>query len=489
MNDFFENIKEGNIYKFLSNGKWIKSKTGELIDVNSPIDNNLVGRAQAVDRDEIDEVINGASEAQKKWEKITLEDRAAILKRTSELINENLEELIEMMVLEIAKTKKKARSDISRGADIVSYVADQLDVINGGEHFSAANFPGGDDKKTTTVIRQPLGVILAITPFNYPINLATTKIAPALLVGNSVVVKGPTQGSICTAMLIEIFNKAGLPPGVISYVSGRGGEIGDYLVAHKGTNMINFTGSSSVGKDIAKKTGLKPLLLELGGKDAALVLDDADLDIAAEQIVGGAFSYAGQRCTAIKRVLVHKDVHDSLIERIIKETKDKYSVLGDPRKEETQLNPLISKKQTEYVTELMDDAVKGGAKIVTGGKIEKNYIEAVVLDNVEGKMRIAWEEQFAPVLPIIVCEDIDEMVETHNKSEYGLGGSVFSQDLDKAHEIAKRLEAGVIQINKKSERFPDSFPFLGIKDSGLGVQGIRWSIEAMSRIKSIVDNK
>jgi len=488
MNNFFDQIKEDDIYKFLSNGKWIKSKTGELIDINSPIDGKLIGQIQAVSCEEIDDVIEGAAGAQKRWATIAVEDRAAILKKAGELIHEHLEELTQAMVLEIAKTYEKAKNDICRGADIVSYTAEQLDLVNGGEHLSAKDFPGGSERKTTTVIRQPRGVILVITPFNYPINLATTKLAPALLVGNSVVVKGPTQGSICTAMLVEIFNRAGLPPGVINFVSGRGREIGDYLVAHKGIDMINFTGSSEVGKSLTQKAGLKPLLLELGGKDAALVLEDADLDLAAEQIVGGAFSYAGQRCTAIKRVLVHKNIHSELVKKIVEITKEKYSILGDPRKEETQLNPLISKRQAEYVEELLDDAVRSGAKILTGGGIEENYIEATVLDDVDSSMRIAWEEQFAPILPIITCEDEEEMIEIHNKSEYGLGGSVFSQNLEKAREIARRLETGVVQINHKSERFPDSFPFLGIKDSGLGVQGIKWSIEAMSRIKSIVDN-
>ena len=352
MSNFFENIHDDNVYKFFSGGKWIKSHTGNLIEIKSPIDDSLVGKIQAMAKDEIDGVFSNALDAQKAWAKIALDDRAAVLKKAAELLRQNIEEILEIKVLEIAKNVGSAKSSILRSADIIDFTADQMDVVNGQEVLYSKDFPGGGEKKTAHIIKEPVGVVLAISPFNYPINLAVTKIAPALLAGNSVVVKGPTQGSITTAMLVEIFNKAGAS-GAISFVSGKGSEIGDYLVSHKYANMIDFTGSSEVGKDIIKKAGLKPLLLELGGKDAALVLDDADLDLAAEEIVDGAFSYAGQRCTAIKRVLAHKDIHDDLIKKIAAKTKEKYSILGDPRDEKTQLNPLIINKQGEYAGELL----------------------------------------------------------------------------------------------------------------------------------------
>lgn len=488
MENFFQNIKEGSIYKFFSAGQWTKSASGQTIKITSPVDGSLVGEVQAVSKEEIDVMMGRAVEAQKVWAGYAIEDRAAIIKRAADLIRTNIDELLPIKIMEIGKTAKAAESSILRSADIVSYVGDQIEVVNSGEIFYSKDFPGANDKKTSTMVREPWGAVLAISPFNYPINLAVTKIAPALLAGNSVIVKGPTQGSICTMMLVEIFNKAGVPAGVISGVTGRGSEIGDYLIAHKDVDMITFTGSSDVGKSIAAKAGYKPLLLEMGGKDAALVLSDADLDLAAGEIVDGAFSYAGQRCTAIKRVLVSKDIHDLLVEKIIAKTKEKYSAVGDPRKAETQLGPVVSEKQAEYIQELVFDAVESGAKIVIGGARKAGYFDATVIDGVTDQMRLAWEEQFGPVLPIISCENIDEMIALHNKSRYGLGGSIFTTDIAKAREIAKRLETGVININKKSERYPDNFPFLGIKDSGLGVQGVRWSIEAMMRVKSIVDN-
>jgi len=391
--------------------------------------------------------------------------------------------------MEVGKIKKSAVSSVKRSADIVNYTADQIGFVTHQDIISSADFPNGGDKKTDFVSREPVGVVLAITPFNYPINLAVTKIGPALLAGNSVIVKGSTQGSICTAMLVEIFNKAGVPKGVISFVSGKGSEIGDYLTAHKGISLINFTGSSGVGKELTSKTGLKTLILELGGKDAALVLEDTNIEIAANQIVDGAFSYAGQRCTAIKRVFVNKENHDVLLAKLIEITKQKYAVVGDPRKEETQMGPIISEKQTDYIQELVFDAVESGGKIVLGGVRKANYMEATIIDGVTADMRLAWEEQFGPVLPIITCDSVEQMIELHNKSQYGLGGSIFTTNIEKGKEIARQLQAGVIQINAKSERYPDNFPFLGVKDSGLGVQGIKWSIENMMRMKSIVENK
>jgi len=489
MPDFFNTIHDDNEYKYFVAGEWKKSISGKMISINSPIDGFLVGKIQAITTGEIDGVFEKAAEAQKLWANYAIEDRANILKMAADLIRQNANELADMKALEIGKIKKAALSSVMRSADIVSYTADQIELVNYAETLYSKDFPEADDKKIAHIICEPVGVVLAITPFNYPTNLAVTKIAPALLAGNSVVVKGPTQGSICTAMLVEIFNQAGVPKGVINFVSGKGSEIGDYLISHKNMNLINFTGSTEVGKNIINKAGLKPLILELGGKDAALVLEDCNLDLAADKISEGAFSYAGQRCTAIKRVLVDKKIQAEFLKKLIEATQNKFSLVGDPRKEETQMGPLISEKQTDYVQELVFEAVESGAKIVLGGTRKANYLDATILDGVTDQMRIAWEEQFGPVLPIIACDGIEQMIELHNRSQYGLGGSIFTTDIEKGKEVAKKLQAGVIQINGKSERYPDNFPFLGVKDSGLSVQGVRWSIKSMMRLKSIVENK
>ncbi|WP_314715164.1 aldehyde dehydrogenase family protein, partial [Leptotrichia wadei] len=344
-------------------------------------------------------------------------------------------------------------------------------------------FEAGSKRKYGAVKREPVGVVLAIAPFNYPVNLSASKIAPALIGGNVVIFKPPTQGSISGLLLTQVFAEAGIPAGVFNSVTGKGSEIGDYLIEHKEVNFINFTGSTPIGEKIGKLAGMRPIMLELGGKDAGIVLEDADLENAAKNIVAGAFSYSGQRCTAIKRVLVMDSVADKLAE-LIKEKVEKLTV-GDPF-DNADITTVIDTPSADFIEGLIKDAQEKGAKALTTVKREKNLIWPVVFDNVTTDMRIAWEEPFGPVLPIIRVKSVDEAVEIANKSEYGLQSAVFTKNFPLAFEIAEKLEVGTVHINNKTQRGPDSFPFLGIKGSGAGVQGIKYSIESMTRVKSIV---
>ena len=334
--------------------------------------------------------------------------------------------------------------------------------------------------------REPIGVVLAISPFNYPVNLAASKIAPALMGGNTVVFKPATQGSLSGVFLANLFIEAGLPADVLNVVTGKGSEIGDYVVTHPDINFINFTGSTEIGKRIAKQSEMIPLLMELGGKDAAIVLEDADLELAASQIISGAFSYSGQRCTAIKRVLVLDEVADTLVEKLLQNIK-KLKV-GNPLEQEADVVPLIDGKSADFVWGLIEDAKDLGAKLLYGGTREGNLIAPTLLDEVTPKMRVAWEEPFGPVLPIIRVKSLEEAIDLANESEYGLQSSVFTTNINRAFEVAKKLEVGTVQVNNRTERGPDHLPFLGVKNSGIGVQGIAYSIESMTRIKSTVIN-
>ena len=477
---------ENNIYRNLVNGEWLESTSGNLIDINSPIDNSLVGRVPAMTKEEVDIAINGAKEAQKEWKKRTLNERAEILCKAADLLVENKEELAHIMMMEIAKDLKSCRSEILRTADFIRFTSENAKNLN-GESIPGDSFPGFKNNKVSIIKREPLGVILAISPFNYPVNLAASKIAPAIVIGNSVVLKPATQGSICGLYLARIFEMAGVPKGVLNTVTGRGSEIGDYITTHKEINFINFTGSTEIGKRISSKTSMVPLLMELGGKDAAIVLEDADLDLAAKNIVGGAFSYSGQRCTAVKRILAVESIADKLIDKLKPEIEK--LVVGNPLEKETvDIVPLINTKSADYVYDLINDAVEKGADLIAGGKREENIIYPTLLDNVTTDMRVAWEEPFGPVLPLIRVKDKDEAVRIANESEYGLQSSVFTENINDAFDVAEKLEVGTVQINNKTERGPDHFPFLGIKSSGIGTQGIKYSIESMSRPKVTVIN-
>ncbi|OGW79965.1 MAG: glyceraldehyde-3-phosphate dehydrogenase [Omnitrophica bacterium RIFCSPLOWO2_12_FULL_44_17] len=477
-------FREGNVYKCLLNGEWIESKTGQRDQIFSPTDGALVGEVQAISKEEANHFVLSAQAAQKAWAKVPVTERAAVVHKAAEILEREKETIADILVKEIAKNKKSALSEIMRTADLMHFTAEEGKRVT-GESLSSDVFPGYSEKKLLIVNRVPLGVVLCISPFNYPVNLAASKIAPALVAGNSVVFKPPTQGAIAALYLARVFCEAGVPPGVLNVLTGQGREIGDYLVSHSGINMIAFTGSSKVGKHIATLAGMKPLLLELGGKDAAIVLPDADIQAAAKHIVAGAFSYSGQRCTAVKRILIIESVANPLIDALLPLVKK--LTVGKPENN-ADITPLISNAAADYVQELIDDAIGKGAKLLTGNQREKNLMYPTIFDSVTREMRLAWEEPFGPVLPIMRVKNANEAIQIANESEYGLQTSVFTSNIDQAFEVAEKLEVGTVQINSKTERGPDHFPFMGVKSSGLGTQGIRYSIEAMSRSKAIVLN-
>lgn len=473
------------IYGNLLNGNWLIKDSTKLIEIKSPINGQIVGFVEAMSKEAVDEAINVSREAQKKWREVPTNQKSRLLHNVADLLEERIEEMADIMVLEIAKDRKSCMSEIKRTADLIRFTADTAENIK-GESIPGDSFPGFKNDKISIVTREPLGVVLAISPFNYPVNLAGSKIAPALMAGNTVVFKPATQGSICGLYLAKAFNEAGIPSGVLNTITGKGSEIGDYVATHKGIDFVNFTGSSEVGRRISKITEMKPLLMELGGKDAAIVLENADLDLAAKNIVAGAFSYSGQRCTAVKRVLVMESVADELSSRILKEM-DKVTV-GNPLDGNFTVGPLISGKACDFVQGIINDAEEKGAKLLLGGTRQGNIIMPTLFDNVTVDMRIAWEEPFGPVLPIIRVKNIDEAIKIANESEYGLQSSVFTRDINEAFYVANRLEVGTVQVNNKTERGPDHFPFLGVKSSGMGTQGVAYSIEAMSRPKATVIN-
>lgn len=474
-----------NEFKKLLNGQWVESKSKNYIEIISPIDNSFLGKVPAMSKEEVDLAIENSKETQKTWKLTPINKRVEILYKAASILEQQADNLSEWIMMEVAKDKKSARTEIIRTADFIRFTADTAKSMQ-GENLQGDSFPGGKKSKIGMVVREPLGVVLAISPFNYPVNLAASKIAPAIVGGNTVVFKPATQGSLSGLYLAKIFEEAGVPAGVINTITGRGSEIGDYVITHKDINFINFTGSSEIGARISQMAKMIPVLMELGGKDAAIVLKDADLDLTAKNIVAGAYSYSGQRCTAIKRVLVIDEIADKLIERIKMEIKN--LKIGNPLEIDADIVPLIDTKSADFVEGLINDAVKLGGNLVVGGNRDGNLIYPTLIDNVTEKMRLAWEEPFGPVLPIIRVENTEVAIEIANKSEYGLQSSVFTENINDAFYVADKLEVGTVQINNKTERGPDHFPFLGVKNSGVGVQGIRYSIEAMTRLKATIIN-
>ena len=467
-------------YKNLVNGEWKSSE--KEITIYSPINQEELGTVPAMSQAEVDEAMQAARAALPAWRALSAVERAAYLHKTAVILERDKEEIGTILAKEVAKGIKAAIGEVVRTADLIRYAAEEGLRIT-GQAMEGGGFEAASKNKLAVVRREPVGVVLAIAPFNYPVNLSGSKIAPALIAGNVVMFKPPTQGSISGLLLAKAFEEAGIPAGVFNTITGRGSEIGDYIIEHKEVNFINFTGSTPIGERIGRLAGMRPIMLELGGKDAALVLEDADLERAAKQIVAGAFSYSGQRCTAIKRVIVLESVADQLA-TLLQEEVAKLTV-GDPF-DNADITPVIDNASADFIWGLIEDAQEKGAQALTPIKREGNLLWPVLFDQVTKDMKVAWEEPFGPVLPIIRVANVEEAIAFANESEFGLQSSVFTNDFKKAFEIAEKLEVGTVHINNKTQRGPDNFPFLGVKGSGAGVQGIKYSIEAMTNVKSIV---
>lgn len=467
-------------YQNLVNGKWKSSE--QEITIYSPINQEELGTVPAMTQTEADEAMQAARAALPAWRALSAIERAAYLHKTAAILERDKEEIGTILAKEVAKGIKAAIGEVVRTADLIRYAAEEGLRIT-GQAMEGGGFEAASKNKLAVVRREPVGIVLAIAPFNYPVNLSASKIAPALIAGNVVMFKPPTQGSISGLLLAKAFEEAGIPAGVFNTITGRGSEIGDYIIEHKEVNFINFTGSTPIGERIGRLAGMRPIMLELGGKDAALVLEDADLEHAAKQIVAGAFSYSGQRCTAIKRVIVLESVADKLA-TLLQEEVSKLTV-GDPF-DNADITPVIDNASADFIWGLIKDAQEKEAQTLTPIKREGNLLWPVLFDQVTKDMKVAWEEPFGPVLPIIRVASVEEAIAFANESEFDLQSSVFTNDFKKAFEIAEKLEVGTVHINNKTQRGPDNFPFLGVKGSGAGVQGIKYSIEAMTNVKSIV---
>ncbi|MFC1647058.1 aldehyde dehydrogenase family protein [Patescibacteria group bacterium] len=482
------NQKTPPTYNYFDGKDWMPSTSGKVDEITSPIDGSVVGSVQVVTHKEIDKAIKRATDAQAAWEKTSLNERVKIMHLVSDWIMQYEDFLTGIMVKEIGKSQKEAKSEIKRTAELTDYYADEVQSIR-GETLDSDNFPGYEKGRLCVIQRAAHGVVLAIAPFNYPVNLSASKIVPALLMGNTVVFKPPTQGAILGLHLARIFQKAGVPEGVVACVTGGGSQIGDYLVEHPGIKMVTFTGSSDTGAHIGKKAGMKPLLFECGGNNPAIVLPDADMNLTAKELVKGSFSYAGQRCTAIKYVLATQGVMDQIVPKILKVLKTDVK-MGDPRNPETKMvGPVVSLSAAKNIEAAIKSSVKDGAKILAGGKRDNAFIEPTILMNVKPEMKSVCKEVFGPVLSLITVKSNEEIINIIKSSNYGLQASIFTKDEGSGLVLAEDLDVGTVQINGSPQRGPDHFPFLGIKGSGVGVQGVRYSLEAMSRYKSTVINK
>jgi len=477
-------------------GEW--GGHGDVIEVTDLAEGGTFATVGATTPAEAERALAAAHRAKEPMRETTIVERAEWLGTIAEEIQSRKERLAEVIVREAGKPISSARGEVDSAAERFRRAVEEVRNLQ-GEYVEGTT--AGHEGWEAIVKPQPIGTVLCVTPYNYPLATTALQIAPALAAGNSVLLKPASKTPISAAILADCIAEADLPDGGFNYVPGRSREIGDLLAGDDRINAIAMTGSSGAGKHIARESGMVNLHMELGGNAPAIVFPDADLSDAVSQCAKGSFKYAGQRCSAVSRVLAHEDVHGEMVERLDREMDN--WVAGDLFDEETTLGPLISEEQADWVQELVNDAVEKGADLVRGG--ERNvsapradgsegasassgghFFEPTLLANVPHDARIVHEEQFGPVAVVTSFEDEAEALELANGGDLGLDASVFTADHDRAMEMADRIQAGAVRINGAPSHGLGDIPFGGVKDSGIGREGLGHTIEEFVQTKSII---
>ena len=482
--DCYVTIDDVAEFKMLIDGHWQNSSSGETLNVDSPIDNRIFAKVQSGTAEDVDKAVSAAHNARKKISDIPAIERIEILNRARHIIQEHQEDFVSTLILEAGKTTHSAVGEVRASTNRIKMTMEDARSIFG--QYIPGDWSEDTMGKFAIVTREPVGVIACISPFNYPLFSVVSKVIPALVSGNSVIVKPASDDPLVALLLARALQESGIPQGAVNVVTGSGKEVGNHLVGHELVSMVTLTGSTETGKQVAKIAGMKGMHLELGGKGSAIVASDADLPFSARKVLEGSLKYSGQRCDAISRVLVEEVVSATFVSHLLKEFEA--WKIGDPRDPQHNLGPLINLKAADRVQSLVDDAISKGALLLKGGRHEGAYFEPTILDSVPLNARIAWEETFGPVVTVIKVRNIDEAIDLSNKSRYGLDSCVFTNSLFTALKVAKSLEDGSVSINDAPSHGIGYFPFGGNKDSGLGSEGVGYSIDEMTRIKTIQFN-
>jgi lactaldehyde dehydrogenase len=463
----------------LINGKLIDKD--DKVAVINPFNNETVDEVPLADAEDVKKAILAASQARRLMERMSSRKLSRILIDVHQELKENLEDFAKLITLETGKTIRDSRMEMQRSLETIQLSAEECKRVYGETIPMDAAITGRSVFGFTMKI--PLGVVAAITPFNYPVNLAIHKLAPALGAKNSVVFKPSLTAPLAAMKLAEIIGHH-LPPGAVNCVTGKSSEIGDELVTSDLINKISFTGSVATGLSIAHKAGLKKLTLELGGNDPLIVLDDADLDAAVSATMAGSYLNAGQVCIAVKRIIIQDGVADDFVDSLVEQTK-KLKV-GNPLDPKTDMGPLIDEYAALAVQSKVEDAVDGGAQLLCGGQRKGAFYQPTVLDQVQPDMQVVWEETFGPVSPVIRVRTEKEAYQMANYTKYGLQAGIFTQDINRAKRAVKCIEAGSVLVNKQSTFRTDNMPFGGFKLSGIGKEGVKYALDDMTRTKMVV---
>lgn len=460
-------------------GEWLDG--AESIEVADLAEDSIFGRVGSADPETVDETLRSAREAQSRMEAATLPQRADWLETIANGLEEYQDECADVIVREAGKPITAAESEVSSAVQRFRRAAEETRATTG--EFRPGSTRGHEGWQAI-VIPEPLGTVLSVTPYNYPLSTPALHVAPAIAAGNTVVLKPASATPLSSALLTEIVEAAGLPAGAFNYLPGRGREIGDHLAADDRIDAIALTGSSEAGKRVAEQSGMVQLHMELGGNAPAIVFEDAEINTVVASCVSGAFKYAGQRCSAVSRVLVEEAAHDDLANRLTEEISTLQA--GDLFDPETDIGPVIDVDHAEWVMSLVDDAIDRGADCLVGGERDGRFVDPTLLASVPSDARIVSEEQFGPVLPLVPVEDESEALAIANADEQALDGAVFTSTYDRALRVAEAIDAGAVRINGAPSHGIGDIPFGGNDASGIGREGIGVTVEAFSTTKSII---
>lgn len=465
--------------------EWKEARDGAKIEVVNPATGELIDTVPNVTDEDVDEAVKVAIIEQKKWEKVPIHERAEILYKFVELVEKDKERLARLLSNETGKPITEARGEIANVKVGVRAFAERAKHLY-GESIPAGTEAGQESTMQITK-RYPVGVIAAIIPFNFPSDLFCQKVPPALLMGNSIIIKPSNYNPLTLTVYVELMINAGVPAGCIQVLTGDGPKAGQALARHKGVHLVSLTGGTAAGIQTmgTASQNLTHVMLELGGNDAFIFLEDGDMDLAMKEVKWGRLYNGGQVCCASKRFLVHNSRRAEFVQRA-KELAESIKV-GDPMKDTTEMGPMINVNAAKRIEEQVNQTVAAGATLVCGGKRDNAYYMPTVLDNVTRDMDVAKDmEIFGPVISVIGFDTVEEAIEIANQSSYGLCGSVITRDYSLGMKIADKLECGGAVVNGASFYRSFEMPFGGWKHSGIGNEGVATTLQEMSRLKTIV---
>ena len=461
-------------------GQWVDKAA--RIEVRNPYDGTLIDTVPRADADDVERALAGAVEGAKIMRNLTGYDRSKILNKAADLMGQHAERLGRLISTEEGKILAEGLFEVSRARETIELSAEEAKRIS-GEVLPLDGAPGGAGKLGFT-LRVPCGVVAAITPFNFPLNLVCHKIGPALAAGNAVILKPASDTPLSALAMVEMLLEAGLPPLAISCLTGSGATIGDAICADPRVRKISFTGSRDVGEHICKVAGLKKVTMELGSNSPIIVMSDADLNKVADATVATGYANAGQVCISTQRVIALDGVYHDLIS--VLQPKVEAITFGNQLDEKVKMGPMIRESDAQRVESWVNEAVAGGAKVVAGGHRHGTLYEPTLVADVDPRMRISCQELFGPAVAVTRVGTIEEAIRIANDSPYGLAAGIFTENITCAMQFARQVESGNLHINWGPQWRADLMPYGGLKESGFGKEGPKYAVAEMTELKTVI---